>query len=106
MSQISMAGRLLRELQKESQALRDTVATAAGIRPERAAETANGAARLTLAEQLRLSEATMLLAPRMSRHALRLRGQTLAARSYESGEVQLHQELPVERWERSARMRF
>ncbi len=105
MSQLSTAGRLLGELHREGPALRDTVASAAGIVAERADATMSGALRLSLAEQLRLSEATLVLAPRFTRQALRLRGQALAARSYESGDVQVHNESPVERWERSAQMR-
>jgi hypothetical protein len=105
MSQLSTAGRLLGELHREASALRDTVASAAGIVVERAEATMNGAIRLSLAEQLRLSEATLVLAPRYTRQALRLRGQALAARSYESGEVQVHTDSPAERWERSPQMR-
>jgi hypothetical protein len=105
MPQLSTAGRLLSELNRESTTLRDTVAGAAGIVAERADATMKGEIRLSLSEQLRLSEAAIVLAPRLARQALRLRGQALAARSYESGEVQLHNESPVERWERSAQMR-
>jgi hypothetical protein len=92
-------------LHREEPALRDSVASAAGIVAERVDATMSGAIRLSLAEQLRLSEAIIVLAPRFTRQALRLRGQALAARSYESGEVQVHNESPVERWERSAQMR-
>jgi hypothetical protein len=101
----STAGRLLGEIHRESPSLRDTVATVAGIGQERAQESMTGATRLTLAEQLRLAEAVLLLAPRFGRLAARLRGQALAARSYDSGDVQLHRELSAQRWERSPQMR-
>ena len=105
MTQITTAGRLLNQLFRESEAVRDAVATAAGILPERAHSAMNGEVKLTLSEQLRLSEATTLIAPQFSRQAMRLRGQALAARSYEEGNVLLHQDSPAERWERSAQLR-
>jgi hypothetical protein len=105
MSQPSTAGRLLAELEHENHGLWDTVASAAGIMPERATAAMRGDAKLTLAEQLRLSEATVVVAPRFARMARRLRTQVLAARSFEAGDVAVHRELPVERWERSAQLR-
>ena len=105
MSQLSAAGRLLGDLQRGGAVLRDTVASAAGINAERADATMSGNVRLSLSEQLRLSKATILLAPKLTRQALRLRGQVLAARNFETGEVQCHSESPVERWERSVQMR-
>jgi hypothetical protein len=105
MTHTTTAGRLLSQLYGDSVRLGDAVAGAAGIQLERARAALNGSTRLTLSEQLRLSEATALLAPRFTRQALRLRGQALAARSYENGDVLLHTDLPAERWERSAQLR-
>lgn len=105
MTQITTAGRLLHRLYQESEQVRDTVTVAAGILPERAQAAMAGALRLTLSEQLRLSEATATMVPRFSRQATRLRVQALAARSYEEGNVLLHQDSPAERWERSAQLR-
>ena len=105
MTQPSTAGRLLADVYRESPALRDSVASAAGVPPERADDAANGMVRLSLSEQLRLSEAVILMVPQLSRQALRLRGQVLAARSYEAGDTQTHSEAPVGRWESSAQLR-
>lgn len=105
MTQLTTAGRLLGQLYNDSECLGDTVAGASGILLDRAHAAAVGAARLTLAEQLRLSEAATLLAPKYTRMAMRLRGQVLAARSYEDGDVTRHQDGPSERWERSAQLR-
>lgn len=85
--------------------MRDAVAMAAGILPDRAQSAMTGQVKLTLSEQLRLSEATTIVAPQFSRQAMRLRGQALAARSYEEGNVLQHQDSPAERWERSAQLR-
>ena len=105
MTQLTTAGRLLNELHRASPSLLDSVATAAGILASDADEAIAGTRRLSLSEQLRLSEAVLLLAPAFSRQALRLRGQTLAARSFEAGDTQTHSESPVGRWERSAQLR-
>ena len=106
MSQLSTAGRLLEYLERESRTLRDTVTNAAGVLPVRADRVMRGEGRLSLAEQLRLAEATLVVAPKFSRHAKRLRAQTLAAHSYEAGKnVVCHRDAPVERWERSAVLR-
>ena len=105
MTQFTTAGRLLGLLYKDSEQLGDAVANASGVPLERAHAAIIGAARLTLSEQLRLSEATAIVAPRFARHALRLRAQALAARSYENGDVLTHQEPQAERWERSAQLR-
>lgn len=106
MSQLSTAGRLLNELDRESRALRDTVTNAAGVLPARADRVMRGEDRFSLAEQLRLAEATLVVAPKFSRQAMRLRAQTLATRSYEHGDnVVCHRDAPVERWERSAVLR-
>jgi hypothetical protein len=106
MPQPTTVGRLLNELHAASPAVRDLVVRAAGLSVERADAAMSGDAKLSLSEQLRLSEATLLLAPDCGRNALKLRGQVLAARSYESGEfVDSHRDSPVERWERSANLR-
>jgi hypothetical protein len=105
MTQITTAGRLLNQLYKESEQIRDAVAMAAGILPDRAQSAMTGQVKLTLSEQLRLSEAATIVAPQFSRQAMRLRGQALAARSYEEGNVLQHQDSPAERWERSAQLR-
>jgi hypothetical protein len=105
MTQFTTAGRLLGVLYKDSEQLGDAVVHASGIPVERAQGALVGTLRLTLSEQLRLSEATALVAPRFARQALRLRGQVLAARSYENGDVMNHQDSPAERWERSAQLR-
>jgi hypothetical protein len=105
MVQLTTAGRLLEALNAMSPAARDAVAHAAGLSAERADAAMIGALRLSLSEQLRLSEATVVLAPKFARHALRLRGQVLAARSYEARElVEQHSETPPQRWEVSPRL--
>jgi hypothetical protein len=105
MTQFTTAGRLFGLLYKHSEQVGDAVANESGIPLEQAHAAVVGAARLTLAEQLRLSEATAVLAPGFVRQALRLRAQVLAARSYEQGDVMNHQDSPAERWERSALLR-
>jgi len=106
MTQLTTAGRLLECLHGESPAMRDAVADAAGVSPERADAAMIGALRLSLSEQLRLSEATVVMAPQFTRYALRLRGQVLAARSFEAGDlVECHREPPIDRWERVAQLR-
>ena len=102
MSQLSTAGRLLKELERESRAIRDMVTNAAGVLPLRADRAMRGETKLSLAEQLRLAEATLVVAPKFARQAVRLREQTLATQSYELGEnVVCHRDAPVDRWERS-----
>jgi hypothetical protein len=106
MSQVTTVGRLLAAIHQASPALRDAVAAAAGLTVERVDGAMLERLRLTLSEQLRLSEATAIVAPKFSRLALRLRAQALAARSFEGGGlVDRHLESPVERWERSPQMR-
>ena len=105
MSQVTTAGRLLKDLERESANQLQTVVRAAGVPPEKAESAMNGVSRLTLSEQLRLSEAVLLLAPTLSRQALRLREQVLAARSYETGDVDRRIEPPVQRWERVSALR-
>lgn len=106
MSQNSTAGRLLELLLADSRAIRDAVVFAAGLLPERAEAAMTGGVRLSLSEQLRLAEATIVTAPKFRRHAHRLRGQVLAARSFEANElVERHLEAPSQRWEGSAPMR-
>jgi hypothetical protein len=105
MVQVTTAGRLLDALNAVSPAARDVVAHAAGLSTERAEAAMIGALRLSLSEQLRLSEATVVHAPKFTRLALRLRGQVLAARSYEARElVEQHAETPPQRWEVSPRL--
>jgi hypothetical protein len=105
MPQLTTAGRLLHDLDYDNPALRDQIIQAAGIRMDKA-NAAMAGARLTLAEQLRLSEAVSLLAPQHARTAGRLRAQALAARSFEKGDlVDRHHDAPVQNWERSAAMR-
>jgi hypothetical protein len=106
MAQLTTAGRLLHDIEYEDAALRDRVVQAAGIQMEKANAAMLEGARLTLAEQLRLSEAVALLAPKHARTAVRLRAQALAARSFERGDlVDRHHDAPVQNWERSAAMR-
>ena len=62
MSQVSTAGRLLGDLYRESAALGEMVGCGAGILHQRVEGAMRGDVRLTLAEQLRLAEATMVLA--------------------------------------------
>jgi hypothetical protein len=103
--QITTAGALLVSLQRESQHTREAVVSAAAIDAERADATMQARAPLTLAEQMRLAEATLVVAPQFARAARRLKAQVLAARSFEAGEVETHAYAPVERWERIAPLR-
>jgi hypothetical protein len=106
MTQLTTAGRLLYDLHCDSASLRDTVANAAGVSLDRADLAMLEGARLSLSEQLRLSEAVVLLAPAHARTAVRLRGQALAARSFEKGDfVERHGDAPSDKWERSAPLR-
>jgi len=106
MPQNTTAGRLLEILHDESAAVRDAVVFAAALSPERADAAMVGTLRLSLSEQLRLAEAALVTAPQFKRQAYRLRGQVLAARSFEANElVERHLEPPVQRWESSAPMR-
>ena len=88
--QMSTAGRLLAELYHDSECLGDAVATASGIQIDRARSAAIGAMRLTLSEQLRLSEATTLHAPSFTHQAVRLRSQVLSARGADDTAVLLN----------------
>jgi hypothetical protein len=105
MAHITAAGKLLTDIHHESCRLRDAVAAAAGITSERAAAVMIGTEKLTLLEQLRLSEAAMFLAPHVRRRALALRAQALAVRGFESGDVEVHTGPRVDAWERSAQLR-
>jgi hypothetical protein len=106
MPQLTTAGRLLLDVQEESPALCDAVIRAAGIASDRAEAAMHEGARLSLSEQLRLSEAAALMAPRHARTAVRLRGQVIAARSFENGDLVERQPGPgSEKWERSSHMR-
>jgi hypothetical protein len=103
MSHISTAGRLLECLNAESPALRDAVASAAGLNAERANAAMTGAVVLSLSEQLRLSEAAAVLAPGFTPHALRLRGRALAARSTDTSDaIDPRRDLNNDPWERAA----
>jgi hypothetical protein len=106
MSQVSTAGRLLAELHRESPALGEMVACGAGILHHRVEGVMRGDVRLTLSEQLRLAEATIVLAPAFASRAARLKNQALAARSFESGDLVIrHGQNPVEPWERATQLR-
>ena len=106
MSQLTTVARLLVELQRESPALRDAVLGAAGVSLDRADATSRGALRLSLSEQLRVAEATLVVSPAHQRAARRLRAQVMAARSYESGDaVERHYGAPSDRWERTPQLR-
>ena len=106
MAQLTTAGRLLEDLHRDGQPIRDAVVSAAGVNLERADAAMIGAFRLTLSEQLRLAEAAILVAPRHARRALRLRAQALAARGYETGDlVERHRDAPADRWERTPQLR-
>jgi hypothetical protein len=106
MPQLTTVGRLLQDLHRTSPTMRDTVVCAAGLSPDRADMSMAGAVKLKLSEQLRVAEAVLLVAPEFARAAERLRAQTLAARSFENGDlVDTHHDAPVERWERAVSLR-
>jgi hypothetical protein len=106
MPQPTTAGRLLAELHRAAPALRDVVASSAAVSIERVEAAMNGTLRLSLAEQLRLAEAITIVAPRFTRQALKLRGQTLAAQSFERGGlVERHRDNPNDLWEHSSHLR-
>jgi hypothetical protein len=106
MPQTTTAGRLLKDLHEKSPAVREAVVYTAALTPERADAAMSGSLRLSLSEQLRLAEATMMAAPTFKREAIRLREQALAARSFESNElVERHRDAPVQRWETSSQLR-
>jgi hypothetical protein len=103
MPNLTSAGRLLESLHSESPEICDAVASAAGLSADRVAGAMRGGERLSLSEQLRLSEATALLAPAFTADALRLRGHVLSARSMHASEVGESQRDPaVDPWERAA----
>jgi hypothetical protein len=105
MVRTTTAARLLSELAKDSTAIRDAVATAAGVSIDRAAAAMSGDAHLTLSEQFRLAEAAALCTPRHSRLALQLKNQALAARSNRNVTSSADIPSPVERWERLPQLR-
>jgi hypothetical protein len=106
MSQLTTAGRLLADLYREGQTVLDTVLNTAGVSIERADAAMGGSLRLTLSEQLRISEAASIIAPKYARDATRLRAQVLAAKSYESGElVERRRDGPPDRREHSNEFR-
>lgn len=105
MSPPTTAGRLLAELDRAAPALCDFVASSAAVSIERVDAAINGTVRLSLAEQLRLAEAITIVAPRFTRQALKLRGQTLAAQTFERGAVvERHRETPHDSWEASSHL--
>jgi hypothetical protein len=106
MPQNTTAGKLRETLNDESPAVRDAVVYTAALAPERADAAMTGSLRLSLSEQLRLAEATLVAAPKLKREAIRLREQALAARSFESNElVERHRDAPAQRWENSSPLR-
>jgi hypothetical protein len=106
MSHVSTAGRLLECLNAESPALRDSVASAAGLSSERADAAMAGEIVLSLSEQLRLSEAAAVLAPDFTPHALRLRGRALSARSNATSDrADPRRDVGDDPWERAAQLR-
>jgi hypothetical protein len=103
MTEITTAGRLLADLNREGTTVRDAVASVAGVSIERVDAAMSGSLRLSLSEQLRLSEATPAVAPKFARDATRLRSQVLSAKSYQSRElVEPQHDAPIERRDRSA----
>lgn len=106
MTPLTTARRLLECLYAESPTVCDAVASAAGLSTERTIAALGGSVRLSLSEQLRLSEATAVLAPDFTSHALRLRGVVLAARSVDGSEASPRRRDPaIEPWERAAELR-
>jgi hypothetical protein len=106
MTQLTTARRLLECLYAESPAVCDAVASAAGLSTERTNDALAGSVRLSLSEQLRLSEAAAVLTPDFTSHALRLRGLVLAARSVEGSEASPRRRDPAtDPWERAADLR-
>lgn len=103
MPNLTSAGRLLESLNAKSPAICDAVASAAGLSADRVTGAMRGSVRLSLSEQLRLSEATALLAPAFTADALRLRGHVLSARSTDTTEVaESHRDPAMDPWERAA----
>jgi hypothetical protein len=98
------AGRLLESIHAESPAVCDAVAAAAGLSAERAGAARAGSIRLSLSEQLRLSEAGALVAPAFAPQALRLRGSVLSARSGDASE-RIQRDLFDDPWEQAAQLR-
>jgi hypothetical protein len=97
---------LLECLDAESPALRDAVASAAGLSSERANAAMAGEIVLSLSEQLRLSEAAAVLAPDFTPHALRLRGRALSARSNATSDrIDPRRDVGDDPWERAAQLR-
>jgi hypothetical protein len=86
MTNPTTAGRLLDSLRAKSPELYDGVVSAASLSIERASAAMLGNLRLSLSEQLRLSEAVALVAPDFMSRALELRDQVLSARSVDSSE--------------------
>lgn len=103
---MTTARRLLECLYAESPTVYDAVASAAGLSADRANAAMVGTVRLSLSEQLRLSEAAAILAPDFTPHALRLRGLVLTVRSADTTETAEWQRDPAtDPWERAAQLR-
>ena len=106
MQELTTARRLLECLHAESPAVCDSRGVRRRSDLDRAHAAMIGSVRLTLSEQLRLSEAAAVLAPDFTPHALRLRGLVLAARSVDTSEAQERRRDPaMEPWERAAQLR-
>jgi hypothetical protein len=103
MSNQTTAGRLLESIHAESPAVCDAVTAAAGLSAERANAARAGSSRLSLSEQLRLSEAVATIAPDFAAQALRLRGMVLSARSIDASE-RIQRDLFDDPWERGAQV--
>src|SRR5262249_30451066 len=98
-------GRLLELLHAESREVCEAVTAAAGLSPERVSAAMSGTIRLSLSEQLRLSEAAAVLAPDFTPHALKLRAQALSARSVYANETSDRLPLPVsDAWDRASEL--
>lgn len=102
MTEITTAARLLADLNREGPTIRNSVADAAGVSIERADAAMTGSLRLSLSEQLRLSEATPAVAPKFADVATRLRSQVLAAKSSQSRDlIEPHYDAPINSRDRS-----
>ena len=103
MSHQTTAGRLLESIHAESPTVCEAVTAAAGLSADRASAARAGSTRLSLSEQLRLSEAVATIAPNFAGQALRLRGIVLSARSTDASE-RIQRDLFDDPWERAAQL--
>jgi hypothetical protein len=100
------AGSLLKRLARDSRERLNRVLMHAGLEAQKADQLIKGETSLSLAEQLRLADAALLVAPAHRRESLRLRAQVLAARDYETGEFSKRDTVPpVVRWEQVGALR-